>query len=333
MRFGKINHYVILGGGPFVAFLCKELHQRNKKFSVFTSPRHLEDLIDRDDTSFETFFNANGIPLYVTHDISTETEFLSLINESTLVIGIGQAWTVIPEIITHLNGRFVDFMGIPLPQNRGGAHYTWQILSQNRLGACNIETVDEFTRQGIRDTGVLIKSLSYFFPAAARKPIDYFEYATEKELNFMFEFIEEVEQNLDFKLMDVDEHQSTYFPRLNTLKNGFINWNWSSEEIERFICAFDQPYPGAATMIEHQWVRIKNVQLIHSDGPFHPFQVGLIYRIIEEKIFVATKQGTLVISEVNNEEGVLINSSLKCGQRFFTPQEAIEKGLTTTITL
>ena len=35
MRFGKINHYVILGGGPFVAFLCKELHQRNKKFSVF----------------------------------------------------------------------------------------------------------------------------------------------------------------------------------------------------------------------------------------------------------------------------------------------------------
>ena len=40
------------------------------------------------------------------------------------------------------------------------------------------------------------------------------------------------------------EYLGLYLPKLNTLKNGFIDWNKSSSEIYRFICAFDDPYQG-----------------------------------------------------------------------------------------
>lgn len=333
MRFGKINNYIIIGGGRLVAYLCKDLINKNISFSIFTAPRHLDDIIDNEETTFKDFFINNEIPFFVSKNINSDTEFLNQLNNNCLVIGIGQAWTVDYMIIDKLNGRFVDFMGIALPQNRGGAHYTWQILSQNKLGGCNIETVDKYSRQGKRDTGILIKSLSYFFPSSANTPMDYFEYAVDKELEFLNEFIIEVENNFQFNLIHVNENYSTYFPRLNTLKNAYIDWRWSSEEIKRFIDAFDKPYPGAGTMIEEKLVRIRGVQLIKTDGFFHPFQVGLIYRIVDDKLFVASKEGTLIISEVKNEKNNLINSELECGMRFHTPQNLIEKGLTTKIDL
>ena len=34
---------------------------------------------------------------------------------------------------------------------------------------------------------------------------------------------------------------STYWPRIDTESHGWINWNWSGEEILNFIKAFDDP--------------------------------------------------------------------------------------------
>ena len=47
-----------------------------------------------------------------------------------------------------------------------------------------------------------------------------------------------------------NEGSSVYMPRLHTLTNGFINWDWSSKEIGLFIRAFDDPHEGASTFID-----------------------------------------------------------------------------------
>ena len=57
------------------------------------------------------------------------------------------------------------------------------------------------------------------------------------------------------------DYLGTYYPRLNTEINGWIDWNMKSFEIERFINAFDDPYSGSSTTINKQFVKIKKVQL------------------------------------------------------------------------
>jgi len=57
----------------------------------------------------------------------------------------------------------------------------------------------------------------------------------------------------------------------------------------------------------------------------------LIYKIYDENLYVATRQGTIIISGVNDEKGSSLIHTLKNGDRFFTPVEWIEKGMTTKI--
>ena len=61
--------------------------------------------------------------------------------------------------------------------------------------------------------------------------------------------------------------------------NGWINWySWNTDEILRFISAFDHPYVGASSMINNKRIYIKNAHLVKK-SKFHPFQNGLICKI------------------------------------------------------
>ena len=132
---------------------------------------------------------------------------------------------------------------------------------------------------------------------------------------------------MSFTLSSVQEGFSTYFPRLNTPIHGYINWSWKIDEIERFICAFDNPYHGSSTFIGKNEVYIKNVQSDFGDGFFHPFMAGLVYKIIGNSIFVCANGGTLIVSAVIDENGKKINKDIKTGMRFFTSSNYLENAM------
>ena len=235
------------------------------------------------------------------------------------------------DIIDLFAGRLLDFMGIRLPQYRGGAHYSWQILRGNRIGCCNLQIINEDMIQGVFDSGEIVKSREYFFPPSTRIPEDYFKFAVVQENLFLQEFLEEVENGKDFELSKVQENFSMYFPRLNTIKHGFIDWRWDTKYIECFICAFDEPYAGASTFIANNKVHLKNCVAEFNEGSFHPFQVGLIYKIYNGALFIATKSGTLIVHKVMDEKGKNIIRNLLIGQRFFTPINYLEEAMTTSV--
>ena len=122
-----------------------------------------------------------------------------------------------------------------------------------------------------------------------------------------------------------------YFPRLHTLKNAFLDWNWSTSDIDKFICAFDDPYPGVSTQLNGSLVRIKKSRVETNEGVFHPYQVGLVYKIYDGYLYIATKQGSVIIKNVYNELGFDISDSVKPGDLFITPKDWLEKALTTKI--
>lgn len=332
MIFGKINHILLLGGSRCTAELALYLHQLSTlKFEVYTAPRQVNDVIYSDGSTFGDFFEKHSLKYFISEDINQEQTFIQSVREHTLAIGLGEAWTFRKEIIDKFNGRLIDLMGIRLPQYRGGAHYTWQILRGSRIGACNLQVINTDMIQGVFDSGEIIKFREYLFPPDAKIPDDYFNFAVLQEITFIKEFIDELAQNKTFNTFNLQENFSLYFPRLHTLKNAFINWQWDTFEIEKFICAFDSPYPGATTQINGTLVRVKQARSEQNDGPFHPFQCGLIYKIYNGNLYIATHQGTIILSEVNDEKGFSVSHLLKSGDRFYTPIEWIERGMITRI--
>lgn len=302
MKFGKIDRIILMGGGRLLVDFAIYLSSIEVDVHCFTSHRQ------------HTYLAG----IYVVDDICSDGVFQSLITDTTLVIGIGEAWKMDERTIDLLKGRLVDVMGIPLPQYRGGAHHSWQIMRRSKLGGCCIQLINKDTEQGVFDSGEILKSCEYIFPPDARIPQDYFNDALIHDLAFLKEFIKEVQAEHDFTLTKVQETFSMYFPRLYTKEHGYINWAWKTRDIESFICAFDNPYEGAATFLNGTKVLLKDCYAEYNDGAFHPFQAGLIYRKSADAVFVATIDGTIVIKNT---------TGLTVGDRFFTPIKHLEESM------
>ncbi len=328
MNFEKIDHIILFGGAPLLAAFAKDLAKKKEySITVFSSTRHLEEIIFPEGKKLKDILIDNNISHYDTPDINEDMHIRNSITKNTMGIGLGETWSFKKELIDLFDGRLLDFMGIRLPQYRGGAHYSWQILRRNRIGCCNLQIINEEMVQGVFDSGEIVKTKEYFFPPSVRIPQNYFDFAVEQELKFLNEFLEEVSAGKDFSLTKVQENFSIYFPRLYTLQHGFIDWSWNSEDIELFICAFDDPYPGASTFLNGERVFLKDCYLEFNDGPFHPFQIGLVYKKTNDAVFVATRQGTLVIKEILDEYGVRDTENIKIGMRLYTPKKYLEEAM------
>ncbi|MFB3924414.1 MAG: hypothetical protein ACE14T_00040 [Syntrophales bacterium] len=327
MRFGRVDNVILFGGAPLLSAFAQHLKSRGTPVTVFSSTRHLEETIAGENATLREILMRAGIPFYSSQDINRDPHIRPLITETTLGIGIGEVWSFEKDLIEKFGGKLLDFMGIRLPRYRGGAHYTWQILRRNRIGCCNLQIINEDMIQGEFDSGEIVKSKEYFFPASARIPRDYFEHAVKEETKFLEEFIEEIGSGRDFPLFRIQESFSLYFPRLYSLKHGWIDWSWTGPDIELFICAFDEPYAGASTYIGGERVFLKDCFFDPDDGPFHPFQSGLIYKKTDGALFVAAGEGSLIIKNITNEKGDNLYQRVRIGNRFHTPRKELDQAM------
>jgi RimJ/RimL family protein N-acetyltransferase/methionyl-tRNA formyltransferase len=327
MRYNNINKVILFGGSLTLLGTIKYLKNENMNTLVYTSPRHASEILDESGTTINNELRELGVPFIVTDDINTENALLDEITPETLGIGFGEAWSFDKNIVNKFNGKLLDYMAIPLPRYRGGAHFTWMILRNDRQGSCNLQLVNTETIQGVYDSGEILKNKKYVFPEGIN-PKYYFDVEVREGVAFIAEFLDEIKSGKEFSLTKLNEDESLYLPRLNTLKNGWIDWAWSGEEISRFIRAFDTPYKGASTRVDGTRVFLKGAELDTKEKQFHPFQSGIITRITEkEGVVTATRSGHLKIKNVLNGNGELINSSLHTGLRFYTKPDDIQKAM------
>ena len=318
MNLGSIDTVILFGGAPLLVGTVKALLQRGYRVFVYTSPRHAAEPMDASGTTLADMLKAANQEFVVTEDINSEPTLPPRITRSTLGLGLGEAWSFSPRIIEAFGGRLLDFMGIPHPRYRGGAHYTWMILRGDRQMGMNLQVINEDMVQGEFDSGSIVKSGGYQLPASCRVPQDYFDAAVPHETAFIAEFLDEVRAGKDFVLTPPDESKSMFLPRLHTKTHGLVDWSWSGQEIERFICAFDTPYPGASTHLRGEVVHLKGATLRGDEAPFHPYQSGLVTRVSTQGVTVATRSGHLEIRQVF-AGGREITREIKIGSRFDTP--------------
>ncbi len=327
ISYGKIDHFLLIGGGFLLGEFAVHLKKKGYQVNVFVAKRHVDEVISDEGFSFKELLEKNKIEYHSPRDINEDEVFIEAGNRGGMGIGFGETWSFTKRTTELFNGRLLDVMGIRLPQYRGGAHYTWQILRKNKVGACNLQLINEEMIQGEYDSGKIVKSAEYLFSSKARIPKDYFKEAIGNEFEFLKEFVEELESGRSFNLFPVPESFSIFFPRLHTKSQAYIDWSWKTDEIETFICAFDDPYPGSSTFLNNKRVFLKGCQVEYNDGPFHPFQVGLIYRIDSNGVYIGTKNGTLIVQVVLGENGENLIRDLKVGDRFYTPRKNIEDAL------
>jgi len=173
------------------------------------------------------------------------------------------------------------------------------------------------------DDGPIIAYEEFIYPPF-RKPSEYMAFYEEMNFNFLSNVLEKMIKGVELKPLAQPEYLSSYWPRLKADVNGWINWNWTAQEIERFICAFDDPYDGARARLNGEIVILKNTYYQAVDGYTHPFQNGIIYRDNGKWINVAVQGGELLVCDLQNKLGK--RPQFKVGDRLYSTHEDISNG-------
>ena len=328
LQIDDIQKVVLLGGGALLRKICLWCLSEDASVSVITSPRHSNEnlgpgYIDGDELSLREFLERNHIPFIIAEDIQSERveQFLGDTSDA-FCVSLGAAWIFKePTINSLFKGRLFNLHGTRLPQNRGGGGFSWQVMMGTRFGFCQLHLID-----GCVDTGDIVKTREFLYPAQCRIPKDYEGVYLEKNLDFIIDFIEEIRQKgVCVETVKQSEYFSTYWPRLNTSLHGWIDWNTSLVDIERFVCAFDDPYEGAKSYLSDEIVFIKKVSVDYPDGNFHSFQSGIVYRKNENWLCVCVDKGSLIIESIVNHRGENLLPKIKPGDRLYTPQHKLDE--------
>lgn len=305
---------VFFGAGDIVldmALWCKE---QQLNCLITTNPAQGAG-ITLGSESLSDYCTRQGIGL----TIAEEPESLAVENfdKSTIFISVGAPWIFRPAFLCKLAAPVLNLHGTHLPKNRGGNLFSWQILMGQRTGTCLLH---ELT--GGIDEGPIAAWEEFIYPAHCRKPTDFMNVYRQKNVAFLKKYLSEEPKTTSVsKRYEQPEYLSTYWPRLKSSVNGWIDWSWNATDIERFICAFDEPYPGARTRFRGRTVLLRDVWHQSMDGTTHPFQSGLVYRNNGQWLQVAAKGGELLVCSVLDEQGVDLLSSIKPGDRFYSLPE------------
>lgn len=318
--FGNIGSVILFGGGRVLRHLAEKLSRSSDyKVHVFTSDRLVTETVEG--VPLGDHLRSNNIEFEVVSDINGHGALRALVNEGSLGISFGAPWFFKKETIKMFDSRLLNSHARDLPRNRGGGGFSWLILNGEKVSSSVLHLIDS----GI-DSGDIVKKRNYTFPESCKIPVDYESYAYEMDKVFFQEFFEDIAERRTFELIEQDHDKSTYFPRLHSLSHAFIDWSWNRDDIIEFIRAFDDPYCGASTYLNNDRVFLKKCETAMDDNAaFHPYLSGLVYRVNDKGLFIATRTGGILVSEAKKDDGRSIIREIRVGQRLFTPSSDLEK--------
>lgn len=266
--------------------------------------------------SFEECVTAANAKSIVTDDI-TLSEVITALGDMQNGVGIsvGAPWIFKKDYIERvLKGNILNLHGTKLPKDRGGTIYSWLIFMGHRTGMCLLHQLTDKI-----DRGVIIDYEEFIWSTANRKPADYMKQYAIENTAFLAAFFNKIKaEGLEINDSIIPEYLSSYWPRLDARINGWINWDWTAAELERFICAFDNPYAGARTRWNDKVVVLKDAYSQSTDGYTHPFQRGIVHRKNKNWITIAVNGGELIVCSVADIDGNDIKGQIKVGDIFYT---------------
>lgn len=328
----NIKKIFLLGGSISLLEAAILLKKRKFVFFIFTSKRQLNDKILDSSLSLEQGLQKNRIKYLISKDINKDKNFIKNFDKSSLAIGFGEPWKFSDKTIKKFRGNLIDFMCIPLPLFRGGAHYTWMSLMKVKQSAVCLQEITENTLQGIFDDGKILLRKEFKIKENS-KPSSFFK-LEKKNTNLLLKFFfDHVVNKKQIKNFLINEKNSLFLPRLFTPKNGWINWQWKGKDIFSFINSFDEPYIGSSTRYignknNKKIVYLKDISWENKKIKFHPFQSGLIINKNKTGVIVATTDGSIKIKKIFDTKKRDIKENIEIGKRLYSLNADLELSMT-----
>ena len=140
------------------------------------------------------------------------------------------------------------------------------------------------------------KKINIEYPITIKKAIDLIGNVYQ---DLAISILEKIEKHTLSSIVQ-DESKASYSLWRDT-EDYFINWNWSSYKIKRFIDAVGFPYNGAKTIINNIEHRILEAEII-DDVEIINRDVGKVIFVKDEKPVVVCGSGLLKILSMQNQE-------------------------------
>ena len=229
-------------------------------------------------------------------------------------------------LIDHFEGRIFNLHGASLPRERGGALNTWRILNDVRDVGSTLHLVEE----GV-DSGPIVFQHSVTVDKPQPLPIDY-DLAMGASARRVFgDFCDALATNQPLVCVPQNADESLYLPRLYTELNGAIDLDWPIWDIERFIRAFSDPYPGAFSFVKDEKIHFHDARIEQERG-FHPFCNGRVVTVLGDgKARIVAGGGLILVREVTRggHRGPA-GKLLKARQTLRTPAPVLHEARTMT---
>lgn len=226
------------------------------------------------------------------------------------IISIGCRNIIKSPFLEKFENKVLNIHTASLPKYRGAAGDSWMILN-GEWGTEQFGCI-HFIDKGI-DTGNIVAKSYYKIPHFSY-PIDVFKRRLNTFKDLLPKAIEALE-NPGFSGEKQEISEATVFPRLFTPVDGVINWNYSGEELLKFIYAFSYPHEGAHCYLDNQKLNILEAEFFQ-DVQMHPFAKGLIFGKNEDGLYkVALKDGYLLLKKIEVDgERIKQNKILRLGK-------------------
>jgi len=272
----------------------------------------------------EMFTEKLGVSIFVNNDLEAVTEMGPPIISGDIGLSFGAPWVFPDHWIEKWNGSIFNFHPRALPFNRGAGGSSWLILMKERSGAVVVHEI-----VAALDAGPIVASRSFSYPEEVTLPSHYDAMDMQEGARLLEGWLPNALAGSITKT-EQSTADSSYWPRLSTEVHGWVDWRWTAEQIVSFICAFDDPYPGAKTYLGSEPVVLRGAQVLSAQS-FHPFQAGLVYRIDERGHHVSSQDGGILIKEIISITQLGVEKT-RVGARLRTPLSILEEALATRVT-
>jgi len=237
---------------------------------------------------------------------------------NSIIISFGSPWIISNDIIKRYKNKIFNIHQSALPQMRGAVN-SYIALYNIRAIQSNIHMITNKI-----DEGDVVYKRDIYIDRKLKLPEEINNYIQQENRLMLSDFIKDhVFKKKKIKIYKQNEFFSTYNPRLKAEINGWINWNNDVYELERFLNAFDEPYPGAHTMLHGKKVVLKDADYSCSDASKHNFENGMVLRKFMNKIVISANKGSIYVGKILIGKKNIINK-IKPGDIFYTPDKKLE---------
>ena len=310
---GSKNVALVGWGKPIYNFYKILKNSKNiNKIIILTHPKkkHSEDkkYFNSDKIFFDIFKLKNKSKIIETNKINQN--IIKKLNKENvnLIVSAGSKFIFSKSFINKYKKNLINFHPSYLPEERGGANFTYRILMEKKFVAATVHYVSEKLDQGeiIFKTKKKIRNLS----------LENCFYETYNLYYKLFiKFLKSYLKNKKIHSKKQNNFKSSYFPKLKSDIDGKINLNWSGKYIEIFIKAFSRPYKGSYLLEKNTNKKIYIIEAVFKKARIsHPFLFGKINKI--------NKNGSC---EIFCNNGVLNIIKISMDLKIIKPSEIIKR--------